>query len=238
MSVKWVARARCRDYDPRVMDNIYSEYAISKAKAICSHCSVFAQCRAYVDSQETGMRKLNHAVISCVYAGETPQERVARRRAQARHNKPAGSHTQRWHSVSSVAKKFNVPNYTILRFAHSTGLPTRKDSHRVYLSDEIFSPAWQARHINKYWELRLGLPTTWILFSDIFHYTPVQLKIQSHKNIGKKLVATGSVEFVAGRGLFIDSANVTPAVIDLVKAQCKYVGLPFIFHEEKVTKHV
>ena len=70
---EWRFDAACRDVDASVFFPERGEYG--RARAICSRCPVIDDCRAWNDRAEAGSGRLFG-----VYAGESPAERVARRR--------------------------------------------------------------------------------------------------------------------------------------------------------------
>jgi WhiB family redox-sensing transcriptional regulator len=70
---EWRQDAACLGVDPAVFFPEGASYA--PARAICSRCPVLEDCRAWNDKAEGRSVRLFG-----VYAGESPQERVARRR--------------------------------------------------------------------------------------------------------------------------------------------------------------
>lgn len=77
--LEWQAQAVCfqaEDSSPWDMEGNNPTLA-EIAKAGCSRCPVLQQCRARVDAMEGSTKE---ASLACVYAGETPRERVSRRR--------------------------------------------------------------------------------------------------------------------------------------------------------------
>ena len=58
-----------------------SRYPWGRARAMCAKCPVLEECRSWNDEMEKGV--ISERQMAGFYAGETPDERVARRRAEA-----------------------------------------------------------------------------------------------------------------------------------------------------------
>ena len=76
----WTDRAKCTEVDP---DTCYPPSMcrlaeVDLAKGMCAECPVFWECRADVDEQENNARW--YGGCHGIWAGETPTERVARRK--------------------------------------------------------------------------------------------------------------------------------------------------------------
>lgn len=66
--------AACRGMD---LDVFYPDVSYAQARMVCSSCLVVDACRRMADRAESG---LPAGAIFGMFAGETPAERVARRR--------------------------------------------------------------------------------------------------------------------------------------------------------------
>jgi WhiB family transcriptional regulator, redox-sensing transcriptional regulator len=86
----WKDQAACVGVDPELFfpPSGNGRTQIKKAKTICESCPVKAECRAYADRSE---ERLGHRAIHGIYGGETPTERLARRREAAEHARPLGA---------------------------------------------------------------------------------------------------------------------------------------------------
>jgi WhiB family redox-sensing transcriptional regulator len=73
----WVEGAACRDADPELFF-AGSGSAYTEARAICAGCPVVAECRDYADRIEAAPRAYE---MFGMFAGESPSERVRRRRS-------------------------------------------------------------------------------------------------------------------------------------------------------------
>jgi WhiB family redox-sensing transcriptional regulator len=77
--LEWQEEVACRDVDPEIFfpekDGSYAD-----ARRVCSQCPVLDECRRWNDRIEG-----NRWVRGCfgMYAGETPGERIARRKRSA-----------------------------------------------------------------------------------------------------------------------------------------------------------
>ena len=76
----WTDRAACTEVDP---DTCYPRSMcrlaeVDRAKKVCAECPVFCDCRDDVDKQENNARW--NGGCHGIWAGETPAERIARRK--------------------------------------------------------------------------------------------------------------------------------------------------------------
>ena len=78
----WTDRAACTEEDPDAFypPSMCRLAEVDRAKAVCAECPVFWDCRADVDEQENNARW--HGGCHGIWAGETPAERIARRRGK------------------------------------------------------------------------------------------------------------------------------------------------------------
>ena len=76
----WTDRAKCTEADPDMfyLPSMCRIAEVDRAKAVCAECPVFWDCRADVDKKENNARWNGgcHGIL----AGETPAERIARRK--------------------------------------------------------------------------------------------------------------------------------------------------------------
>lgn len=70
----WEKDASCRKITDWILDE-YTPEDYAERQQVCANCPVLDQCREWVDSFEKNTRR--H--VYDVYAGETPEERMARR---------------------------------------------------------------------------------------------------------------------------------------------------------------
>ena len=78
----WTDRAKCTEADPDMfyLPSMCRLAEVDRAKAVCAECPVFWDCRADVDKQENNARW--NGGCHGIWAGETPAERIARRRGE------------------------------------------------------------------------------------------------------------------------------------------------------------
>src|SRR5438309_241264 len=84
----WRDHAKCGALDPEDLDRMFfprsyvdpeGRRAVAEARQVCASCPVFSNCEADTEEREGDL-----AAVHGVAAGLTPDERKARRRANAR----------------------------------------------------------------------------------------------------------------------------------------------------------
>ena len=234
MTAHWMARARCRDYPPEVMDMTRGDYAVAKAKAICAHCSVIAKCRAYVDEMELNGkgRGLNPSVIDCIYACETPHDRVARRKGAHAFLDRIVVDGRAYVRATDVAEYFNVTNKQLQSCVRYTrGLHVINRNNRRYITENILSHTWQEENLSEYWKRRLGIKTPWRAFKDVFGYMPREIGINDLEGRFLPLVESGAVKRNHNR-TYVNVEHVTRDVLALIRKQCELHNKPFMYMKE------
>jgi hypothetical protein len=77
----WMDDAACTGAPLEVFFPVTSQYAWGRARTFCARCPVLEQCRTWNDGVEKGV--ISERQMAGFYAGETPDERVARRSSAA-----------------------------------------------------------------------------------------------------------------------------------------------------------